>query len=537
MTGTAARAIFRRTLRQDRVRTGCFALLFLLVSYANTEAFSSGYPTRKDRLAFAHTFAGNGTLRLFYGLPRDLLTLGGYSAWRLGGLFSILACVRGLLAAVAVLRGEEDAGRSELVLAGAVTRGVAYGAAVAAVLLSGCWLWLGMFAGLLGAGLPADGSALLALATVGPGLVFVGVGALAAQLAASRRLAAELATAVLALALILRTLADTGSGRGWLRSLTPLGWTEQLHAFTGVRGVLLLAPFAASAAVLALAGWIARRRDVGEGLLKSSDSHPSRHRGLSSPLALEFREQRMSLVLWMTGVGAYGAIVGALSTSLNSTDIPAGLQNELRKLGALAVTTPRGALGFYFLFFVLAVSLYMCSQVAAARREEADGRLETLLAQPLGRPRWLFGRFLLALAGSLAISLTAGLATWVAAAAENAGVPLAALLEAGANCLPAALLFGGLGFLALGVLPRAATGIAYGLVAVAFVWELFGSLLQAPHWLVEATPFQHVAYVPEQPIALGAGVVMLAAGLAAAGLAVLAFARRDLIGAERPPRS
>jgi hypothetical protein len=56
------------------------------------------------------------------------------------------------------------------------------------------------------------------------------------------------------------------------------------------------------------------------------------------------------------------------------------------------VATPAGWLGFAFVFFILAVSLFCCTQVAALRCEDAEGRLETLLSFSLGRRRWLAGR-------------------------------------------------------------------------------------------------------------------------------------------------
>jgi ABC-2 type transport system permease protein len=104
------------------------------------------------------------------------------------------------------------------------------------------------------------------------------------------------------------------------------------------------------------------------------------------------------------------------------------------------------------------------------------------------------------------------------------------MLEAGANCLPVALLFLALAALAYAALPRASAGIAYGLVAVAFLWQLVGSLLGAPRWLVELTPFAHVAAVPAQPFRASAAGIMLAIGALAALLALWAFARRDLAG-------
>ena len=54
------------------------------------------------------------------------------------------------------------------------------------------------------------------------------------------------------------------------------------------------------------------------------------------------------------------------------------------------------------------------------------------------------------------------------------------MIGAGANCLPPAVLFLGLAALAYAAVPREAAGVAYGLVAVAFLWQLFGALLGAP---------------------------------------------------------
>ena len=68
--------------------------------------------------------------------------------------------------------------------------------------------------------------------------------------------------------------------------------------------------------------------------------------------------------------------------------------------------TPSGVLAFYFLFFALVISLFAAGQMTAARHEEADQRLETLFALPVGRRLWLLGRMALALAGALGLELS-----------------------------------------------------------------------------------------------------------------------------------
>jgi polyether ionophore transport system permease protein len=104
------------------------------------------------------------------------------------------------------------------------------------------------------------------------------------------------------------------------------------------------------------------------------------------------------------------------------------------------------------------------------------------------------------------------------------------LIAAGANCLPASLLFGALGALAFGLVPRASATVAYALVGAAFVLELVGALLDAPAWVLDLSPFHHVALVPAEPLDATAAAIMLAIAAAAALGALQAFGRRDLVG-------
>jgi ABC-2 type transport system permease protein len=216
---------------------------------------------------------------------------------------------------------------------------------------------------------------------------------------------------------------------------------------------------------------------------------------------------------------------------VSTAAISKSVHEEIARLGSGSIATPEGYLAFVFFFFVLALSLFVCAQLGAARHEEAEQRLETLLALPVGRRDWLGRRLLLAAAAVSALALLAGVATWLGTAAAGVGVSLLRLLEAGANCIPAALLFLGLAALAYAIVPRASAGIAYGLVAVTFLWQTVGALLGAPSWLVDLTPFAHVALVPTQPFRAGAAAAMIAIGAGASLTALAAFRRRDLLGA------
>ena len=179
---------------------------------------------------------------------------------------------------------------------------------------------------------------------------------------------------------------------------------------------------------------------------------------------------------------------------------------------------------------MLAVSLFACAQIGAARREEAGQQLETLLALPVSRVSWLGGRLLIAACAAAVISLLSGLLTWAGAVSGGVSVSLPSTLEAGANCLPAAALFLGIAALAYAIIPRASAAISYGILVLAFLWQAVGALLGAPTWLAGLTPFAHVALVPAQPFRAGSAAVIIGIGLAAALAALAVFRRRDLLG-------
>src|SRR5262245_32505271 len=171
-------ALARRAFADAKVRTISFALLFFFGAYAQTTGYRAAAPTLADRIEFARNFGDNKAVRLLYGEPHDLLTVGGYVGWRIPGLLAVFAAVWGM-------RAEEDSGRMELVLSGIVGRRTAFAAAVVAILAGIVVLWLALFLALVAGKLDVGGSAFLALAAVSAVPVFAGVGAVTSQLAPS----------------------------------------------------------------------------------------------------------------------------------------------------------------------------------------------------------------------------------------------------------------------------------------------------------------------------------------------------------------
>src|SRR5436853_6372552 len=100
--------------------------------------------------------------------------------------------------------------------------------------------------------------------------------------------------------------------------------------------------------------WVALRRDVGSGVLAAKDTAPPRLGLLSSPTRQALRGERTSLLVWLSSVGLFAAVVGVISKSVSTAGISKQLDRTLAKLGSGSVLTPKGYLSFSFLFFVVA---------------------------------------------------------------------------------------------------------------------------------------------------------------------------------------
>src|SRR6185312_5146569 len=152
-------------------------------------------------------------------------------------------------------------------------------------------------------------AAMVAAAIVGPAAVFAAVGALASQLAPTRRAAQAGAGIALAAAVFFRIVADIGHGIGWVRWITPIGWVEQVRPVTGARPAVLLL-------VAAVAVAIARNRDLGASVLSRRATAPSRMTLLGSPAQAAVRGELPSLLAWLVGTGLFAFALGAFAHSV-----------------------------------------------------------------------------------------------------------------------------------------------------------------------------------------------------------------------------
>jgi len=526
-TGTAA--LVRLAARRDRVLVPVWWGVFAFLAYGSAAATVGLYPDEASRRLIAETVNGNLSLIALYGPVADPTSIGQIAMFK---LTTFGAALVGLLAIVLVVRhtrAEEEAGRTELVGAGATGRWAPLAAALLTVGGTAVVLALVTAAGLVGAGLDASGSLSFGLAWAVTGLAFAGVAAITAQLAPTARAATGLASGVLGAAYVLRAVADTSPGGDlvWLRWLSPVGWAQEVHAFSQPRWAVGLLGLTLAGGLAIVAFGLLERRDLGAGMLPERTGTAGAGRDLTGAFGLALRLHRPTFLGWTVGVVLLGSMLGTLVSNID------GFLSGPMAEAFLALGGEKGLVEAFlateWALIGVFISAYAVQAVLRLRGEELHRRADLLLVTPLSRLRWAASHVVVALGGAVALLVLGGLAAG-ASTAGALGDPVwfGAVLGAAVVQVPAVAVLAGLTMLAIGLLPRFASALAWGvLVAFLLIGEV-GPLLEWPAWLLDLSPFAHTPQLPGSDVSVGAlvGLAAVAAVLTAAGLA--AFRRRDL---------
>lgn len=533
LTAPVARRTARAALRSGVL----WGYVFGVTVGSTALTYVSTYRTAAERAHLAALFRTDTGLAALNGPAAALQTVAGFTAWKTSMVLAVVGAAWGLLTAGRLLRGEEDAGRWELLLAGRTGRAAATAQALAGLGAGLAALWavtaaVTVATGQLSKVHIAPGRCLLfALAVAAAPAMFLAVGALTSQLAGSRRRASATAGVVLGASYALRLVADSGSGLAWLRWCSPIGWVENLQPLTAPRPVALVPVAALTALAAGAAVLLAGRRDLGAGLVGHRQAAPAPPWTVSGPTGLTVRLAGPGAAGWAAAVGAIALLFGCVARQGGEALADASSFAPVAGRLGVAARPTEEYLGVAFLLVAVLVALAGVAHVAAARAEEADGHLEHLLVRQVDRVRWLLVRAAVGAATVVAVAVLAGLCAWMGAAADHVAVGPARLVAAGANVAAPGLCLLGVGMLIVGWRPRAALGAAYGLVTWSFLVEIAAGVSRSDHWVLDTSLFHQMAAAPAvAPDWVSAGV-LVALGVAGVALGAVGVRHRDVAGA------
>ena len=525
-------AVARRSFKQLWIGATVCSVVFAGTAASSALSYVTTFPTEASRQQVAAITGSDAGLAILLGPTSGLDTVGGYTVYKGFVFLTTIGAIWALLAGTKLLRGEEDEGRWEIVLAGRTRAPRATAATLVALGLAVLVIFVGttLLMILVGrnpdVGFGAGETALYGMSLALVPAVFAAVGAVTSQLGRTRRMATSLAMAVFAVTMAVRMMADASPDLAWLRWATPFGWTELMAPFTENNAWPLLPALVTVAVLCSVAVILAGRRDVGAGVLATSDVAEPRPFGLASPFGLAVRLERGVLVAWCVGALATGLAMGIFA-EVTTASMPESMQDMLEKFGVQGSFSAQ-FFGIAFLLVATVVALLPAGQIGGAGQEETSGRAVSVLTAPVSRTAWFAGRLVLAAGAVVLAAFLGGLGAWLGAKSQGLDLGFASMVGAGLNVAPTALVALGIGAVALAINPRAGAPAVYAVVLWSLFIDLLGSMVTGLSSLENLSLFHYMALAPAQDVvpstlATTVGVAVLLAVVAAA-----LFHRRDI---------
>jgi len=523
LTGTVA--LTRFILRRDRVRILIWMAALVVLAALTTVGIEGLFPTQAALDQTAAATEHNAALIAFNGAPQGLNSVGGQVAFQFGAMGMVLVALMSIFMVGRLTRGEEEAGRLEVVRSLPV--GIHANTLAAALTVAAMDLIVGGFtaAVLIAQGLPGAGSVTFGVSLVFIGLFFGGVALLVAQVTDSTRLVYGAAGALLGAAYVLRAIGDIGDGTAsWF---SPIGVAQKARPFADERLWPLLLLVAVTVLLVVAATALTVRRDLGAGLVAARPGPPAAAASLGNPLGLAFRLQRGSLLGWGAGILVIGIAYGWIGPTVDSFIGQNKAIAEMLAPGGGGSLTDSYFASSFRLMALIATGFAIGSSMRV-RSEETSMRADLVLATPVSRRRFAASHIAVACAGSVALLAVAGLATGLTYGVAGGGMQsVPRLFVAALVYTPAMWIMVGLAIALDGLVPRL-VGVSWAILLACIVEGFLGAVLGLPHWLSDLSPFERVPQLPAANLTLLPLVVMsaVAAGLTLIGLTGLR--RRDI---------
>jgi ABC-2 type transport system permease protein len=525
-------AIAKRAFKQVRVAAVVWAVAFGATIASSAITYTNSFPDRASRLQLLASTGHDRGLAMLLGPVSAIDTVGGYTAYKGFVFLTTIGAVWGLLIATRALRGEEDAGRWQLVLSGSVRPGRATGATLVAlyaavgVLFAGTTLITLLTARNPDVAFGTGETVLYGLSLTVVPAAFVAIGAVTSQLGRTRRVATGLGMLVFGVAFVLRMIADSGPSTRWLLWLTPFGWSERVRPFSANDGTPILVGVAVTVLLVGVALVLAARRDTGTGVIASRDVVALRPYGLRSVAGLVVRLDAPVLGAWCLGAIAAGLAFGTIAKVATGA-VSSSVSDTLGKFGVRGDLVLQ-YLGVAFLFFATIIALLPVSEIGAAADDEAAGRTAFVLTHPVRRAA-LFGVRLGFVAATIVVTaLLTGVAAWLGARTQGIDPGLGRMAGAGLNTAPTALVVLGIGALVLALAPRYAVRAVYAVVIASLLVDVLTALSSGISWLAHLSVFHYMALAPASHTDPTTVLITLAVAIGLCTGALVLFGRRDV---------
>jgi ABC-2 type transport system permease protein len=494
-------SIYGKTVRDSRLSLIIAAGLLGGMALVMGAGVSTIFPTPESRLEINGLIGSipSSMVNLF-GKPVGLGTLGGYFTWKYGAIFAMGTTLWSIMALSGTLAGEASRGSLDMVASAPfgkrriaiekVTAHLTMLGIAMAVLAVACVASSRLF------GDPALGDTIAPLSAVGfalwIGFIALFFGGLAFVLAPilGRSGSAGVASAVM----VLLWIANGFDALAPLAIVSPFHWLAGHIALVGMYDWPALAFTGVMAVVLLAIGVeVFARRDLGVTAGLSMPGLPAVVLGVRGSTSRAFGEQLPRAMSWGIGLGLMGALVAALvGTMASQIGKDPNLSSTFSAIfKGYNLTSAGGWLQLYVQLLLIAAGFGAATFVSKWASDEQDGRLELLLATPMGRARWAVSGGIAALLAT--VVMTVLFAAGIGLGAVSGGVALGDAITGSAVLGLYAAAIVGVGVAVGGIWRTSiAAEIAAIVVLVTYLIDLVAPPLNLPDWIHQLALTAHL---------------------------------------------
>ncbi|MDP9888746.1 ABC transporter permease [Pseudarthrobacter enclensis] len=531
--------LYWQRLRRDRWRLPIWVITIGLLAFLSVTTILQTYGVESSRAEVLRLATATPAILMLRGLVRGP-SEGAFTFFALFAFISLLAGFMSTFLAVRHTRAEEESGRAELVSATSAGRWTPLAATVVHGFVANVLVAAALAAGLTVGGLEPGGSLVTGAAAGAVGMAFLGVGLLSAEFISTSRGANGIASALVALAYLLRGFGDaTGKvsqdgltvTAAWPSWLSPIGWGQQTFAYTGNRLWPIALPLALGAACIAAVVVLMSRRDVGASVLTGRASRAYARASLRGPFSLAVRLQLGAIIGWCGGGLATGLLAGALGSAVQQSlnDAPS-MTSVLRALiQAQGTSMTQLVISVLFEFAGVLAAACCLQTIIRLRQEETAGTAELILAQPLNRVHWLASFLALGAASVVLVMAFAaiGAGASLAASGDTSGA-VTGVWQSAADQIPAALIYLALPAAAFALWPRSTMPLGWGTLVLGVMIGIYGGMIGLDKSIRDLSPFTHTPVPSADGTDWTDGFWMLGIAGALTTLALLSMRWREL---------
>ncbi|KTT86598.1 ABC transporter permease [Mammaliicoccus sciuri] len=369
-----------------------------------------------------------------------------------------------------------------------------------------------------------QGSIVYAVSLGSIGILFGMMTAIFSQLTETSSSVTGYSITVLLLSYLVRAVGDVINED--ISMVSPLGWITRTFAYSENNWWPIVITLITAIIFLMIAMILYFRRDIESGLLPSKPGKRTAHKIWLSPLGLQLKLYKVGLISWAIGMFVFGASYGSIFGELD----------DFIKDNEMLQQMVSGKSDHYIEAFLptLMIIMAIVSTIPALislykiKNEIDTHRIELIMSRPISRIKLLCSYLVVSLFNAIFMIFIAAFGLYVAQTSVlHDPFSFWTIIKSGIVHIPAIISFVALGVVLLGWFNKGHF-IVYLYLTYTFFVVYLGQLLNIKDWLKDITPFHHIPEIPVEDMNYSGISILIILSVVLIIIGFIGFKRKDI---------